>query len=418
MSCFGGAGGQHACLVADALGIETVLVHPLAGVLSAYGMGLADRRAVREATAGLPLAGCADALAVLAARLEADARGELTAQGVDPEEVGTAGEAHIRLAAGESTIPVALGSEAEMRAAFAAAHRSRFGYASDAALTIDMVRIEAAARGAHDLPAFDPAATAGAPVVEVAAYMAGETRAAPVFARAELAAGQAIAGPALVIDPVATLAVEPGWTARMEAGGMLVLRRTVARRGAAAGTEVDPVRLEIFGGLFMGIAEEMGGALRHSASSVNIRERLDFSCAVFDHEGSLIANAPHMPGAPRFDGRQRADDHRGPRGRDAAGRCLRSQRALCGRHPPARHHGDRAGVRGGRRRARVLRRRARAPRRHRRHRARIDAVELDEHRGRGRAPRRRADRAWRTALRGRAARAACRGTAPGAQPCD
>ncbi len=296
LNCFGGAGGQHACLVADALGIETVLVHPLAGVLSAYGMGLADLRAVREATLALPLAGCGEALAKAAARLSQQARGELKAQGVEGERVVIVGEAHIQLAAGDSTIPVPLGSESAMRAAFAQAHRTQFGYDTGAELIVDMLRIEAVARTERGDPlSFATGTEPCAPLAEIDTTMAGERRSTPVYDRALIAADQTIAGPALVVDPVATLVIEPGWAGHLETTGMLVLTRTLAMRAEAASTAVDPVRLEIFGGLFMGVAEEMGAALQHSASSVNIRERLDFSCAVFDAAGNLIANAPHIP---------------------------------------------------------------------------------------------------------------------------
>ncbi len=296
LNCFGGAGGQHACLVAGALGIETVLVHPLAGVLSAYGMGLADRRAVRETTLALPLAGCGEALAVAIERLSQQAVAELSAQGVATANIGIEGEAHIRLAAGDSTIAVPLGSEDTMRAAFAQAHRARFGYAADDGLVIDMLRIEAIAPTEHgDSIDFAGGKSPCDPVTRTACFMAGETHETPVFERAHLAIGQTIAGPALVIDPVATLVIEPGWGGRLEAGGMLVLTRTAPQGAEIARTAADPVRLEIFGGLFMGVAEEMGAALQHSASSVNIRERLDFSCAVFDAHGNLIANAPHIP---------------------------------------------------------------------------------------------------------------------------
>ena len=296
LNCFGGAGGQHACLVADALGIETVLVHPLAGVLSAYGMGLADRRAVREATLGLALEGCNEALDRAAEHLAEQAHDELTGQGVPAGDIRTAIEAHIRIAASDSTIPVPLGSEAEMRAAFLAAHRLRFGYDTAADLVIDMLRVEAIApTGQGEELDFETATSPAEPMTEAMCRMAGEARRTPVFERAGLAAGQVVAGPALIIDPVATLAVEPDWSARLDRGRMLVLTRTSPARHEAVGTAADPVRLEIFGGLFMGVAEEMGAALQHSASSVNIRERLDFSCAVFDGEGNLIANAPHIP---------------------------------------------------------------------------------------------------------------------------
>ncbi|ANY19473.1 Acetophenone carboxylase gamma subunit [Tsuneonella dongtanensis] len=296
LNCFGGAGGQHACLVADALGIGTVLVHPLAGVLSAYGMGLADRRAVREATLGIALDGCGSALQAADERLADEARGELVGQGVAAKSVRIEGEAHIRLASGDSTIPVPLADERSMRAAFAAAHRARFGYDTDAPLTIDMLRIEAVAdTGGRRESDFAVATELATRASEVDCHLGGEARRAVVIERAALVAGQVVGGPALIVDPVSTLVVEPGWSAAQRPDGMLVLTRGEETRADLAGTAVDPVRLEIFGGLFMGIAEEMGAALQHSASSVNIRERLDFSCAVFDASGNLIANAPHIP---------------------------------------------------------------------------------------------------------------------------
>lgn len=296
LSCFGGAGGQHACLVADALGIDTVLVHPLSGVLSAYGMGLADRRAVREATLAVPLDECAVALEEASAHLSTEARTELERQGISAQRIEIRGEAHIRLAAGDSVIPVPLGDVAAMHAAFGAAHRARFGYGTSAPLVLETLRIEAIAPTEQSDPMqFARGATDAEPADMVECYMAGELRSAPVYRREDLAPGQQITGPALVIDPVATLSVEPGWSARLEGCGSLVLTRDAAAHTGIVGTAADPVRLEIFGGLFMGLAEEMGAALQHSASSVNIRERLDFSCAVFDASGNLIANAPHIP---------------------------------------------------------------------------------------------------------------------------
>ncbi|HEY8604869.1 hydantoinase B/oxoprolinase family protein [Tsuneonella suprasediminis] len=296
LSCFGGAGGQHACLVADALGIGTVLVHPLSGVLSAYGMGLADRRAVREATLAVSLEDCADALDNATARLSDEARSELERQGIAARRIEIRGEAHIRLAAGDSAIAVPLGDMAAMRDAFGAAHRARFGYDTSAPLVLETLRIEAVAPTEHGDPLhFAHGAADAEPAAMADCYMAGELQSAPVYRREDLAPGQQVTGPALVIDPVATLSVEPGWSARLADCGSLVLTRDAAAYTGIVGTEADPVRLEIFGGLFMGLAEEMGAALQHSASSVNIRERLDFSCAVFDASGNLIANAPHIP---------------------------------------------------------------------------------------------------------------------------
>ena len=287
LASFGGAGGQHACLVADALGIETVMIHPLAGVLSAYGIGIAARREVRERTVELALD---------------DARVGAMAGDLGDEAVKAVGEtatlhltAHLRTQGSDSTIEVPLGVPGAMREAFAAAYRRRFGYAAMSALVVDMLRAEAVAESgvATALPA--PPRTSAPSVTTVETFMAGARHQTPVYERAGLAQGADIGGPALITDPVATTVIEPGWRATIDGEGCMILTRTVPRETAILGTALDPVRLEIFSGLFMAIAEEMGAALRHSASSVNIRERLDFSCAVFDAGGNLIANAPHIP---------------------------------------------------------------------------------------------------------------------------
>ncbi|MBR0550997.1 hydantoinase B/oxoprolinase family protein [Sphingomonadaceae bacterium LXI357] len=297
LACFGGAGGQHACLVADALGIERVMIHPLAGVLSAYGMGLADRREMRERTLALPLED--DRMAEI--RAAADELGEeasaaLVAQGVDDDTINTRVRAHVRTRGTESTFEIALGPPEAMREAFSKAFEQRFGYGEKGALIVDMLRAEAIAETANKGGALpSQPATSSPPVATVETFMAGEWCDTPVHQRNDLAEGAVVEAPALVIDPVSTTVVEPGWSATIGSDGSLHMTRSVAASDADIGTEVDPVRLEIFSGLFMSIAEEMGAALQHSASSVNIRERLDFSCAVFDARGNLIANAPHIP---------------------------------------------------------------------------------------------------------------------------
>lgn len=296
LACFGGAGGQHACLVADALGIDRVMIHPLAGVLSAYGMGLADRREVRERTLGLSLEGARLAeIEGAAAALGEAARQLLVEQGVAAADIVVEVHAHIRAAGADSLFEIPLGSLDRMRAAFTGAFRERFGYADTGTLTVDMLRAEAIARAGEQATLPAPSGLGEAAAEVVAIWMDGEMRDTPVHHRTDLAAGADVAGPALIIDPVSTTVVEPGWRARLGAEGTLILSRATPRTTAAAGTALDPVRLEIFSGLFMAIAEEMGAALQHSASSVNIRERLDFSCAVFDGAGDLIANAPHIP---------------------------------------------------------------------------------------------------------------------------
>ncbi len=321
LACFGGAGGQHACLVADALAIERVVIHPLAGVLSAYGMGLADRRVLRETTAMRPLDGDLDA--AIAPLVEA-ARADLIAQRIGDAEVRTETRVHLRYVGTDSLFELRLADG--LRAAFEKAHTARFGFAGTGDIVVDRISVEAIA----ETPPLDAAVATlpdetAPPVASVETYMAGAHHSTPVHDRAGLAAGAAIAGPALVIDAVSTTVIEPGWQARVDAIGNLILDRVAARTRSDDETgAVDPVRLEIFHGLFMGLAEEMGAALQHSAASVNIRERLDFSCALFDRAGNLVANAPHIPvhlgsmgDSIRTILRKRSDDGRGIRRGDA-----------------------------------------------------------------------------------------------------
>jgi 5-oxoprolinase (ATP-hydrolysing) len=294
LACFGGAGGQHACLVADALGMDQVMIHPMAGVLSAYGMGLADRRAIREQTYGGPMD--EDGLAPLIRKLTADAEADLRAQGVDGPVFGEAA-VHIRYEGTDSSIEIAYGDVPAMRAAFEERHLRQFGFISAAPLVVEMVRVEAVFRSPDESGRlFDLPAKSGPPLAHLSCFMAGAAHNTPLYNRGDLAAGFTVQGPAIIIDPVSTTVVEPGWSVEVDSIGNLMMTRSTPRATPVAiGTEVDPVRLEIMGGLFMAIAEEMGAALQHSASSVNIRERLDFSCALFDADGNLVANAPHMP---------------------------------------------------------------------------------------------------------------------------
>ena len=293
LACFGGAGGQHACLVADALGMERVMIHRHASVLSAYGMGLARRSAVRERTLGIVLDDAAGpAIDAAVAIMSGEARAELAAQRIMTATI--TGSAHLRQPGSDSAIEVALDSPPAMAAAYADAYRAQFGYAGDAVPVLDMVRIEAVEPGVVD------DAERWSPEGEdrertVTAWMDGAMRPVAVRQRRALAAGTVVAGPALIVDATSTVVVDPGWAARVDALGTLMLERAAAAGRVTVGTALDPVRLEIFDGQFMAIAEEMGAALQHSASSVNIRERLDFSCALFDAAGNLIANAPHIP---------------------------------------------------------------------------------------------------------------------------
>jgi 5-oxoprolinase (ATP-hydrolysing) len=300
LCCFGGAAGQHACLVADALGMNRVFIHPLAGVLSAYGMGLADTTVMREQAVEVPL----DAAApdVLATRLDAMQSAALEAmqqQGLPAERVTVHRRVHLRYDGTDTALVVASADVAAMTAAFEAAYRQRFSFLMQGrTLIAEAVSIEAV--GAADPPAArtaPPPATGAAPVAAtVRMYTGGRFHDTPVYRRDDLAPGHRIDGPAIVAEANSTTVVEPGWRATVTPLDHLVLDRAEARRiQAAIGTDVDPVMLEVFNNLYMSIAEQMGLRLANTAYSVNIKERLDFSCAVFDQHGNLIANAPHMP---------------------------------------------------------------------------------------------------------------------------
>ena len=348
LATFGGAGGQHACAVADALGLTEVLIHPLAGVLSAYGMGLADVTAMRETAVEAPLsAALLPELDRVADALAAEALAELVKAGVDPgAQVGRAGpgvpgwpgegapggedrpgghdepgqhdepgpvrqvrRAHLRYEGTDTALPVPLGPLPEMVAAFERAYRQYFSFLMrDKAIIAEAVSVELAAPSAPvDAPELVDAAEgvvagqppgagqAGGGGASVLLYSAGGWVRAPLARRRDLRPGGRVTGPALIVGDFATTVVEPGWRAELTGRGDLLLARVDARPDRAAGTAVDPVMLEIFNSLFMSVAEQMGVRLQATAHSVNVKERLDFSCALFDADGGLIANAPHMP---------------------------------------------------------------------------------------------------------------------------
>ncbi len=302
LQCFGGAGGQHACLVADALGMETVFIHPFAGVLSAYGMGLADQAAIREGAVEAPLA--AEGMADLAARLDAlaeEGRAELALQGADPARLKVALRLHLRYAGTDSFLPVPFADHATVLAAFTEAHRRRFGFATpERQVVVEACIAEVTMPGEQVKEAALPERAGGEapfPIDSVPLFTEGAEHAAPVFDREELHAGDRIKGPALIREANATTVVEPGWTAGITGRNHLVLRRTEKRAAArlADASRPDPVMLELFNNLFMNVAEQAGAVLQNTSLSVNIKERLDFSCAVFDSQGFLVANAPHVP---------------------------------------------------------------------------------------------------------------------------
>ena len=300
LQCFGGAGGQHACLVADALGMTRVFVHPLAGVLSAYGMGLADQIAMREASLEKPFdaAGLTAAEALLATLAEA-ASAELTGQGVAADSIELRRRLHLRYQGTDTALQVPFGPAEQARRDFDEGYRQRFAFLMPGrALVIEAVSVEAIAAGERHESATVAEAAEHTPPADamVRMHSEGAWHEASLFVRETLAAGAVIDGPAIVAERNATTVVEPGWRARLTAAGPIELERVLPRASAhALGTEADPVMLEVFNNLFMNIAEQMGLRLQNTAYSVNIKERLDFSCALFSAAGELIANAPHMP---------------------------------------------------------------------------------------------------------------------------
>ncbi len=337
LCCFGGAGGQHACAVADALGMTSVFLHPLAGVLSAYGMGLADIRVLRERSVERRLAdGVEPELDRVLSELEAEAREEMRRQDVEVARIEVLRRAHLRYEGTDAALVVPMGDCAAVVAGFEAAHRQRYGFVvPDKGHVVEAVSVElvghagsAEGREGHhrgtetqrrdearatpaqessepsgstppqttDVPSLCLSASMVQPRATVRMWSGGAWRDTPVYDRTDLGAGARIDGPAIIVEATGTNVIEPGWRAETTAAGDLVLRRVVPlERQAAIGTAVDPVMLEVFNNLFMSIAEQMGATLEKTSYSVNIKERLDFSCAVFDRGGNLIANAPHMP---------------------------------------------------------------------------------------------------------------------------
>ena len=300
LNCFGGAGGQHACLVADALGMTTVLIHPFSSLLSAYGMGLADIRATRQQAIEEGFG--ARSLAALnrtAKRLSKDVSGEVAGQGVPAKTIKVHVRAHIRYAGTDTALVVKAGTLATMKAAFEKAHKAQFGFIDRKKdLVIEAVSVEAVGGGAKfkEKKLKVTRAKLPSPARRTKFFSDGKWHNATVYTRDKLAPGHKVKGPAIVIEPHQTVVVEPGWQAAITAKNHLVLTRVVKlRRTLAIGTKADPIMLEVFNNLFMSIAEQMGVALQNTAYSVNIKERLDFSCAVFAHDGTLVANAPHMP---------------------------------------------------------------------------------------------------------------------------
>ncbi|AKM09323.1 hydantoinase B/oxoprolinase family protein [Croceicoccus naphthovorans] len=299
LACFGGAAGQHACLVADALGIRSVLVHPMAGVLSAFGIGLSDQRLVRQRAVEQELgeATLNDTRAILD-ELQDECRADVETDGFDLSRATYERRYSVRYAGTDTAMEVPEGTVAEIREAFEAKYHQRFTFTTPKVpLIIESAMVELVVPSLKAEISNDGQTVADAPDRQVASYMAGNPQDARLLPRDAIAIEQALTGPAIIYDSTATIIVEPGWSAVRRANGDLVLTRVAELQSAdaQANTALDPVRLEIFNNLFMAIAEQMGQALQNTALSVNIKERLDFSCALFDGSGALIANAPHMP---------------------------------------------------------------------------------------------------------------------------
>ena len=308
LNVFGGAGGQHACAVADALGMTQVLIHPLAGVLSAYGIGLADIIAMREQAVEAPLtAGLLSRLPGITGPLEQAARAEVEADGVPAGRIAAVHRAHLRYQGTDTAVIVPVGSLEDMTAAFEAEYSRRFSFLMpDKPVLVEAVSVEVT--GAQREPGGEAETQPRSDSVDqaqperpdsskrVRMFTGGGWAEVDLFPRAGLRPGHAIDGPAIITEELATTVVEPGWQAVVTGRGDLLLSRVTARpERANLGTAADPVMLEIFNNLFMSVAEQMGVRLQSTAQSVNIKERLDFSCALFDADGGLIANAPHMP---------------------------------------------------------------------------------------------------------------------------
>ncbi|POF28748.1 hydantoinase B/oxoprolinase family protein [Roseibium marinum] len=299
LTCFGGAGGQTGCRVADSLGMKTVILHPFSGILSAYGMGLADIRANRQQAVVKTLSEeLLPDLSALRDQLAGQTEAELDKQEIPAGARWTAATAHLRYDGTDTPLPVPLGGVAEMRAAFERAHHNQFGFVyKTKPVVVEALEVETAGGGVGLIePDLAGSTDSAGRVSATRLFSQGAWHEAGIFKREALKPGMKVSGPAVIIEPHATIAVENGWQAEINAKDHVILKRIVPlKQSDAIGTKADPVMLEVFNNLFMSIAEQMGVTLQNTAYSVNIKERLDFSCAVFNANGALVANAPHMP---------------------------------------------------------------------------------------------------------------------------
>ncbi|HSZ73180.1 MAG TPA: hydantoinase B/oxoprolinase family protein, partial [Rhizomicrobium sp.] len=297
LNCFGGAGGQHACLVADALSISRIFIHPLSGLLSAYGMKLAQLRSLHQRAIGLTLDDTTvEHIQRIAFELAAKAIVDIYEQGA--ENASSTVRVHIRYAGSDMTLPISFAPSPQMTESFTKTHAQQFGFGYEGReLIVESVEVEATDQNLQAADSLQADITrTSIPEQTVRIYSHGDWHDATLYKSENLSSGKRIAGPALLIEPHQTIVIEKGWCAEMTADRAIALTRESANIfPSSRPTQVDPISLEVFANLFMAIAEEMGATLQNTATSVNIKERLDFSCAVFDGEGGLVANAPHMP---------------------------------------------------------------------------------------------------------------------------
>ena len=302
LNCFGSAAGQHACMVADTLGMERIFLHPLAGVLSAYGMGLAEIRVMREAQMGIDFIEevVEEEIEEVRLPLAASARSAVQEQGIEDKGIAISSKVHLRYEGTDTSLPVDASSATQMLSDFEDQHRRRFGFvARERRVVVEALSVEAIGTTEGEIdPEIDAPVFREEAIAQdrVRMYSGGEWRAIPLYRRSELRPGQEICGPAIIIEPTGTIVVEQGWRGALNDRGHLLLQRYIPRKDSEAiSTAADPIMLELFNNLFMSIAEQMGVTLQNTAYSVNIKERLDFSCALFNAEGDLVANAPHIP---------------------------------------------------------------------------------------------------------------------------
>lgn len=299
LTCFGGAGGQHACAVADVLGMKTVIIHHFSGILSAYGMGLADIKAARQKNIEKVLNEglCSDITETLG-QLKQETESELLGQGVELSSIKTRSNIHLKYAGTDTSIDVPFDDATTMRKLFEQTHKEQFGFIMpETDLIVELFEVESFGGGMGNIETPSKNITTAPNCLRLSKFFSnGSWQEANIYRRSELKPGHKIIAPAIIVEDIGTIIVEPGWQALVNEYGHVILNKTAQKtQREEISKEVDPVMLEVFNNLFMSIAEQMGVRLQKTARSTNIKERLDFSCAIFDNHGELIANAPHTP---------------------------------------------------------------------------------------------------------------------------